>query len=150
MKTQGCLKWSIYHYFGFLFRRGFKIQRIVSEFNVFVGLGNWMVILESNNCRISIIKEQEKIFIDFGLAGTEEENVIGIQGMVFYLTKGDIFIDYSPSAYRKQMKWFSKLLNEYIDKIILFYDSDFQLQWDELKLAGEKYKNMYIQKHQHQ
>jgi hypothetical protein len=148
---------DIEHYFSFLFDKGFKFR--YTNFAVHVGMISWEVILESSSCIIYLYEERGEVRLTFAPLsainsnnGIEIKDQIGIQTMIYYLSKGENFIDLFDSDFytdrQKQFMELANLLKEYVDQITpCFRNYEFRLYQSEMKAAQKDYNNLLMRKH---
>src|SRR5688572_22118498 len=133
---------DIKHYFGFLLEDGYKIR----EAHSYKDFGNWIVQLESQDCIIVIALDRSEIQLSFMPEKTDSRYQISIESMIYYLTKGEIFIGYFDgnlaSGKEKQLERYANLLRKYHDQIISFVGGDYVKSKDAWNRTEKKYHEL--------
>ncbi len=73
-------------YFGFLFERGFTIEKVEYSPNA---NGAWSVILKSDQCRIRVIKDRGDIYCEVAPEGASNNNFEDLAPMIAQIEKAD-------------------------------------------------------------
>jgi hypothetical protein len=151
---------EIEHYFGFLFDMGFKFRD--TNFAGHEGMIGWEVILESSKCLIYMYQERSEIHLTFAPLNAHNaitmnigigiNDQIDIKTMIFYLSKGQNFIDiFDDDVYRSRKKQFEALANlvkEHIDQITPYFRNyEFRLYQSEMLKAQKEYNRFLMRKH---
>jgi hypothetical protein len=130
---------NIQHYFEFLFEKGYKIRE--------TKYGHKYIKLESKDCVISIIKDRGEILVSFSpVFGSDDDynnNQIGLEAMMYYLSQGKNYISYAErtrvKSEKEQYKRLANLLKEHTDKIASYFGHAYFEYRDELKKAEKTY-----------
>ena len=143
-----CIIQNIHRYFDFLFKKGYVIRRTDYDFTHF---GNWRVVLESVDCLIEIYQDRDEIFLAFAPKNGSQENLIGIEPMVYFISHGDTFIGWYDGNLawdkRQQFKRLARLLEEYVDLITPYFGNEFKKYAGDLILAQKNYNKLFLEKY---
>ena len=131
---------DIRHYFGFLFDKGYKVREVRYFPESF---GNWYVLLESSKYFIRIDYDRSYISILFDPEKANGRHQIGLETLIYYLSKGKHFVGYfegNPAwGKNKQLERLAGLLSEYHDQIARLFETGFQRFREDLSPAQKKY-----------
>jgi len=131
---------DIKYHFGFLFDKGYQIRDVRYYPESF---GNWYVILECSKYSIRIDCDRSYISILFDPEKVNGRHQIGLESLIYYLSKGKHFVGYFEGnaawGKNKQLKRLAGLLSEYHDQIARLFESDSQRLREELSPAQKKY-----------
>jgi len=131
---------NIKRYFGFLFDKGYKVREVRYFPESF---GNWYVLLESSKYIVRIDCDRSYISILFDPEKANSRHHIGLETLIYYLSKGKHFVGYfegNPAwGKNKQLERLAGLLNEYHDQIAHLFESDFQRLREDLSPVQKKY-----------
>ncbi len=137
---------DIKHYFHFLFERGYKIYSVKE-----LPMEDWQITLALDNTGIVIYSDQGAIGVLFSPVDSNMTYRVGLEGMIYFLSQGQIFIGKSEkyffNARRKSFERLASLLKEYIDQITPYFGSDYEKYRHELTLAQQKYLDIYLDKY---
>ena len=126
VENQEFISGKIRQHFKFLFDRAFRI-RSVKYYPQY--MGNWIAILESQECLINITNDRGEIILSVGPKNEEKEQMwFGLKTIVFYLSKGEKHIgSYEGELIEKdkQFERLAEILVEHIDEIVLIMGKDF-------------------------
>ena len=131
---------DIKQYFNFLIDSGYKIQGAKD----FGRVGNWQVFLISPNRIIKIGSDQGLVSLFFAPINSNliRENSFSIKSVVYYLSKGEDFIDPYKGIWFKtrknQLKKLSQLLTEHFEEIMPLFGENFEIHKSGLILARNK------------
>ena len=132
---------DIKHHFGFLFERGYQIRDVQYSQEAF-----WYMILESPNFFIRIDYDRDYISVLFDPEKRNGQNQIGLESLVYYLSKGKHFVGYfegNPAwGRRKQFERLSGLLKEYHDQVATFFISDSYRFRDDWTISQKRYSEL--------
>lgn len=146
-KLDSILK-DIEQYFKFLLDSGYKIQDVKD----FGRDGEWHVFLVSPNCIIKIGSDQGLVSLFFAPINSDSirENSFSIESVIYYLSKGETFIDpYKGIWFRSrknQLKKLSYLLTEHFEEIMPLFGENFELHKNSLILARKKCFELFMDK----
>ena len=140
---------EIENHFWFLFDRGFRIQSVKYYPE---HMGNWIVVLESQDCLIDITSDRGEIFLSLGSHdyGEDDQMWFDINTIVFYLSKGKTLIDEFQGQLREKDKQFQRLANilaNYLDTIIPIMGKDFENHKVNLLQTRKAVRDLYLEKH---
>ena len=131
---------DIKRYFGFLLDKGYQIRDVRYFQEAF---GNWHVILESSKHFIRIDCDRSYISVLFDPEKTNSRNQIGLETLIYYLSKGKHFVGYfegNPALGKnKQLERLAGLLSEYHDEIARLFETDYRRLKEDLALSQKKY-----------
>ena len=134
---------DIKRYFGFLFDKGCKFRdvRYFPE-----SFGNWYVPLESAGYFLRIEKDRGYISILFDPEKVNGRYQIGLETLIYYLSKGMHFVGYFEGntfwGKNKQMERLADLLSKYHDQVANLFETDPQRLREDLLLAEKKYSEL--------
>lgn len=108
-------------YFGFLYERGFEVQRV----DYFPRVGGWAIILVSKDCKIRIINDRGGIYCELAPILANDKKYLGIYDIVTEIEKQpqNIKISQVKHDVNSQLDFYGKLLYSYYDQIISFIKS---------------------------
>ena len=140
---------KIENHFGFLFDHGFRI-RSVKYFPQH--MGNWIAMLESQDCLIDITSDRGEILLSFGSKNYETQDLMwfDINTVVFYLSNGQVIIDKFEGQLMEKDKQFQRLANilkTYLNQIIAIMGSDFEKHKTNLLQARKVLRDLYLERH---
>jgi hypothetical protein len=140
---------DIKRFFGFLLERGYRIcdAQYFPKIN-----GNWVVTLESPDCKIEISSDRDIIGVVFSppRKGSEKTHV-SLESMIYFLTEGREFAgDFEGNfawGKRRQLERLASLLRVYIDQITHYFGDNFEKYKSDLILAQRKYNALTLERH---
>lgn len=131
---------QIKRYFDFLFDTGYQIQSVDYHPN---GFGNWEVTLGTDQSILQICQDREAILVYFLPLRGDRECRIELKAMIYFLSRGKIFI----GPFKGNLSWGKKkqyeelgvLLRENLDKIVPFFGVNFNDYKNEIITAERDY-----------
>jgi hypothetical protein len=134
---------NIKPYFGFLLDKGYTIREIKYFREAF---GNWYVILESFKYFVKIDCDRNYISVLFDPEKANSRHQIGLESLVYYLSKGNHFVGYfegNPAwGKNKQLERLSSLLNGYHDQIAELFETDYERLKEDFAPSQKRYSEL--------
>lgn len=134
--------------FKFLLDSGYKIQNAKD----FGREGDWHVSLVSPSRIIEIGSDQGLVSLFFAPVNSDSirENSFSIESVIYYLSKGEVFIDPYKGIWlrsrKNQLKKLSYLLTEHFEEIMPLFGENFELHKNGLILARKKCFELFMGK----
>lgn len=132
---------QIRKYFGYLFDEyGFNV---VAETH-FESFGNWVVVLQSDDCRIRIIQDREEISVALGplwsIPGWQAGPWYDLAVITAFLTQGNSTVEYRSTTTDRQLEQLAEVLHSRYDQIReLFQGETFRQRQAELELLRDQF-----------
>ncbi|HCK67242.1 MAG TPA: hypothetical protein DHW49_13345 [Anaerolineae bacterium] len=113
-------------HFNFLYEKGFIMSNAayVPQLN-----GNWDVEFKSQDCYIYIVSDRDEIILD--IAPVKYNNIynrVSLEKEIYNLSNGNVIVEPFKGNFawgqKKQFERLSRLLEQYIDKIIEHYKNN--------------------------
>ena len=140
---------DIEQYFKFLLDSGYKIQDVKD----FGRKGEWHVFLVSPSRIIKIGSDQGSVSLFFVPVNSDSirENSFSIESVIYFLSKGENFVDTYKGIWfrsrKNQLKKLSYLLTEYFEEITPLFGENFPIHKNDLISAGKKYFELFMDKY---
>jgi hypothetical protein len=116
---------DVKRHFGFLLDKGYKISKAEYSFQHF---GNWVVMFESQKCKIILIQDRLELLLSFAPRKTEVKEGFSLGTMVYFLTEEHYFIPPFEGnlswGKRKQFEQSANLLRKFHDQIVPYLDDN--------------------------
>ncbi len=138
--THSTVMEQIKKYFGYLFDEyGFDV---IAE-TYFESFGNWVVVLQSDDCRVRIIQDRGEVSVAVGPLwsppGWQAGPWFDLAVITAFLTQGKGTLEYRPGRTDQQLERLANLLRSHCDQICeLFQDKVFQQKRVELELLRDQ------------
>lgn len=105
-------------YFGFLFERGFTIEKV--EYSPSPN-GAWLAVLKSDQCKIRVIQDRGDIYCEVAPEWASDKNFEDLAPMIAQIEKADKNKYYYPKPRQNinvQLEYYAKLFDVHFEQVI--------------------------------
>lgn len=138
-KIKSILK-EVKQYFGFLYEKGYRVQRADYHSEDF---GNWDVEFEFKDSVLEISNDRNEIMVYLLPLDRNSKYRFSIKEMVYFLSRGQKFIDSFKGSLawgkKKQYLELAELLRNYLDQITPYFGNNFHDHREDLLSAQRAY-----------